>query len=242
MCLKTACVKIQAQTRGLHDMTCTSASTYSTWPAAAIYLDSYGNSIKNAHVEGFYDAIVVGDYADQQGGVVTSDQTTRTVTANTIANVVGAFGGNSGGVQNTVHICNPNWTGAFTGACSPSTSSTPSLPVSNLTILQALIVGNGSSHQASAVEDDNASGGLNPSGGVGFIGLYSVGTTSGTSYTRFTTSPGTATVTPTWGVGSTSPTSCSSTGSIFSNAQGTGHQSNTIFVCTSGGHWVAIGN
>jgi hypothetical protein len=73
MCQQTACVKIQAQTRGLHNLTCTSNSNTANqgggeWPSAAIYLDSYNTTIENVHVEGFYDAIVVGDFADGQGG------------------------------------------------------------------------------------------------------------------------------------------------------------------------------
>jgi len=85
-CVPTACVKIQAPTRGLHGITCTARSVGSfvpAPPAAAIYLDANDNTIEDVHVEGFYDAVVVGDNADGENG---------TVAANTLANVVGGYG------------------------------------------------------------------------------------------------------------------------------------------------------
>ena len=257
MCQQTACVKIQAQTRGLHGLTCTGFSVNDTnWPKAAIYLDAYGTTIENVHVEGFYDAIVVGDYADLQGGVVTGDQS-KAVVGNTIADLTGAYG--DGPVQNAVHICNPSY--AYGNPNPTACSSTSSLPVGNLVLSQILSKGNGANCTnpgfcADAIRDDNATwqGGLNPSNGIAFVGLYTVGISSpNNGYSRFTTSPGNSPspATPTWGVGTTNliGVSCTNNGAIYSNTSGSANSKNTIFVCSvctpgtcTGSHWVGIGN
>jgi hypothetical protein len=163
MCANTACVKIQAQTRGLHNITCVGGSNSANFPEAAIYLDSYGNTIENVHVEGFYDAIVVGDYADNQGGLQVNGAATPSVAGNTIATVTGST---STGAQftNTVHICK----GALStgSACSANT-----VQIRDLFITQALSNAP-TAGTVAAIQDDIGgwTGGVNSSTGEGFVG------------------------------------------------------------------------
>lgn len=232
VCLQTACAKIQAQIRGLHGITCTAkSSTQSPWPAAAIYLDAYNDTINDVHVEGFFDAIVVGDNADSEGGQATS---------NTIANVTSAFG--NGPVQNTVHICNPNfgYGGSNKSACSSS-----SLPVRNLSLQNLLSNGaNGNQFDASTIQDDLTSTTVNYSTyPATFAAIYFVGdSVTGTGgFSRFTTSSGsvvngTFQGVPTWGFGSTGASGSCTNGAIYTNTSGTSGSSYTIYVC-SGGQW-----
>jgi hypothetical protein len=249
MCQHTACAKIQAQTHGLHNVTCVGSSNSSNFPAAAIYLDSYGTSVENVHVEGFYDAVVVGDYADNQGGLNVNGATTPTVGGNTIATVTGSA---STGAQltNTVHICKGGTLSAGS-AC-----STNNVQIRDLVITQALSNSNTTSTVA-AIQDDIAgwTGGVNSSGPQGFVGLYAIGnlnTGSTGGYARFTTAPagstftGTTLPSPTWGSGAPSSLgACTTSGAIFSATNGISNQ-NTIFVCSkfSSGTltWKPIGN
>src|SRR5258708_18765245 len=244
VCKQTAGVKIQAQTRGLRNITCVATShNDSNWPLAAIYLDSYGTSIENVHVEGFKDDIVVGDYSDAQGDLAIIGWTAPTqnpiysVSGNTIANVVGATG--SGPLQNTVHICSPN---VASLACSGNGAISGG--INDFVVLQAKNGGGASNTEA--VQDDNLSVNTSNNGAVVYAGLYAVGrpnTTGG--YARFTTMPGNSAtaVNPTSAVGAANSlgASCTNYGAIYSNPNGGGEGANTIYVC-SGKVWVAIGD
>jgi hypothetical protein len=235
MCKQTACVKIQAQTRGLHGITCVSNSTQNTnWPLAAIYLDSYSTSIEDVHVEGFKDAIVVGDYAD---GELSSLSNTKSISGNTISNVVAANG--NGPVLNAVHICNPSLS---SGACTANTAITGG--VNNVAVFHALNNGGGSGGvtSAEAVQDDNFSATTSNNGGIVLAGLYAVGQSpGGNGYARFTTMPGNSVSTPTWIVGpnDVTGTTCNNNGAVFSNTSTSAGATNTIFVC-SGGTWLKV--
>jgi hypothetical protein len=227
-CINTACAKIQAQTRGLHNITCVAGSNSGSSPLAAIYLDSYNNTIESVHVEGFQDAIVVGDNADGLGGPQVSGNTINTVTS--------SYG--SGPVKNGIHICKQN---TASGICSSS-----SFLVSDLMISQVL-TNNPGATAVTAIKDDNVSQSVNSVGsGMGFVGLYAIGSTSATGgYARFTTNPGNTTATPTWGTGpaitNTTGKACTNSGAIYSNPSGTTGNLNTVYVCTNGS-WVGIGN
>jgi hypothetical protein len=243
-CEPTACVQIQAQIRGLHGITCTASASQNnknSAPMAAIYLDSYNDTIENVHVEGFSDGIVVGD---------NPPAVTPNVSGNTIANVTSAFGSNSGPVWNAVHICNPaSSPPSQTDACQTVTGTT----VSNISLfqIQSAGAGTGTTFLAHAIQDDLTGQTLNALAFPTFVGMYIVGAPIGTfgtstAYTRFTTSPGpnstsgTSVATPTWGIGTNAtPGSCSNIGAIYTNTSGT-DKTNTIFVCTSGS-WTHVG-
>jgi len=74
----TACVDIEAQTLGLHGVTCVGASDVSgangsSMGDAAIYVNAGNNSIEDIHVEEFWDAVEVGDISSTVGNVVISN-------------------------------------------------------------------------------------------------------------------------------------------------------------------------
>jgi len=240
-CTPTACVQIEAQTRGLHGITCSGASdqTPGDGPWAGIYLDASNNTIEDVHNEAFYDAIVVGDNADGLNA---------TVAGNVISNVSGGYGG-TGPTTNTIHICNPSY-GSQTGACSATSDH-----ITDLGIFQANSSGgykNGvTGYHATTIEDDLTGTTINSNAYPTYVGTYILGELVGTSqYSRFTTSlgstNGSSVTVPTWAVGSTVLTglSCTTPGAIYSNTKGSGHgtgSSNTLYLC-SGDNWLPIEN
>lgn len=83
----TACAKIQANTRGLHGITCTTMT--SPTPAAAVYLDGNSNTIEDFHVEGFEDGILVGDSTPAASNVLININGAKndTVTVNNVIHI-----------------------------------------------------------------------------------------------------------------------------------------------------------
>jgi hypothetical protein len=232
-CPATACVQIQAQTRGLHGITC-EADSYPNDaqippPPAAIFLDASNNSIKDVHGEGSKDVIVVGANP--------SSSSNEIVSLNVIANVSGVYG-DTGPVTNVVHICK--------GQTNPPTACSALASVTDLSVFQARSTG-GSGNPATTVLDDVTGTTINSSANSAFVGMYVLGEPlmngqSVIGYSRFTTSPF-ANVQgggiPNWSVGNFPPsTSCSSYGALFSNTSGGLNQ--TLWLCTSTGGWKAF--
>jgi hypothetical protein len=231
--LCTACVKLQVQTRGLNVITCTgdqelscTRGSMSAAGDAAIYVQASNNSIKNVHVEGFWDAVEVGDSANVQNIV--------------LSNIAGGSSG-FGPVTNTVHLCGPNsnQTGVY-GPCDFNGGT-----VSDVTILNAV----NASNQCRAVIQDDVTGstvGLTAQPpNTRYVGSYVLGDKIGGGYSRFTTSPSVqatnntcsgqsfeVTDVPTWQVGSTTPgNSCTTPGAVYSNTAGT--VGSSVYVCTN---------
>jgi hypothetical protein len=242
-CSATACVKIMAPTRGLHGITCTANSVtpgnQPTIPAAAIYLDASNNTIEDVHVEGFYDAVVVGDNADGEN---------VTVAGNTLVNILSGDG--TGPVQNAVHICNP---GATYGAPNYSAcTSNSGITIEDLSILGAQNIGIAGSFTANTIQDDLTGAKINPSQFPTFVAKYVLGEAfldgnTAIGYTRFTTAldgvNGTKPTVPTWTVGGNATNSpCPAPGALYSNTNGSGTAPNlnTVYVCTSALVWKAI--
>jgi hypothetical protein len=235
-CPPTACIKINAQTRGIHGITCSAYSNSQPGlPDAAIYLDASGNTIEDVHVEGFYDAVVVGDNANHQNAQVSG---------NTLLNINAASG--KGPVFNTVHIC-AGFTVTNT-ACS-STLSPP--PIGDLALFGIRMVP-GQYYAGTPIRDDLNGVNVNTPGQVNTaanVGMYILGeqVENSVQHSRFTTAfmglnqSSTPVPVPSWGVGTSSaPSGCNSTnmvGSLYSNT--TGGPKTTIYVCTVSG-WVPI--
>jgi len=240
-CQYTACVQIQAQTRGLHGITCTAKTQTATsstgLPFAAIYLDSYGNTVSDVHVEGFYDGVVVGDYQQIPTSAVA-------VAGNTISNVtVGDGGTSSGPTYEAVHICNP---GATTQGLNTACTTNSSGSVSDVTVAGVLSNGAGLV-SAYPLVDDLSTTQITASTQRAFLGTYVLGEkllgfgNSNVVYSRSTTGQSGSGNIPSWGVGSTSAVglTCTTPGALYSNTTGTGTAS-TLFLC-SGGTWHPIG-
>jgi hypothetical protein len=210
----TACVKIvNAQTRGVHGITCTGnaggTASAPTGMVGGIYLDGNANTIEDGHFEGLQNAVVVGD--------------TEPASGNLLLNLSGATG--SGTEFNVVRICNSTNT-------SPCTTTGS---VSDLAIFQV----EGYTTNYNTIVDMINSTTLGNSSGDDSVGMYVLGEAlkNGSTvygYSRFST----ATSIPTWDAGGTSPTigsTCTPTGAIFSNTSGT-TVGTTIIVCV-GGKW-----
>jgi hypothetical protein len=195
----TACITLEAQTRGIHGLTCTSNAT----PLAGIYLDGSGNTIEDVHFEGVQDAILVGSQEVAAG--------------NTVINITGVDGGNSGPVTNDIHISSHTQVG---GAAN----------VSGLTLEGIAPYGVIMQY---TVQDDLT--GINVPK-TDNVALYALGSPFGSGYTLFSTSPTPSTTVPglpTWGVGVTSigtNQSCNTPGALYSNTAG--GSNTTVFVCT----------
>jgi hypothetical protein len=235
------CVDIEAQTRGLHGITCIGTpgvnglgniSNNSFNPGhAAIYVNAANNTIEDVHIEAFWDGVEIGDVS------------TRTVNNVFLSNVFGGYDGTFGWVTNTVHICGKNVSSTQFGACS-NTAGT----VSDVTILQATDFNAPQKSPTTSIQDDTTGtsigcvGNSCPIEPTSLAGMYVLGEMVGGGFggfSLFSTSP-TATNTKagtvtgiTWGVGSnrsgiTGP--CTTPGALFSNTSG--GLGFSVYVCT----------
>jgi hypothetical protein len=236
-----ACVKIQAQTRGLHGITCIGDKSVSSncnggncSGFAGIFVNASNNSIEDVHLEGFWDGIEIGNTGS--GSTVGN-----TVVSNVTSGVSGA-----GPVINTVHICgnNPPPSTHFGECLTPGT-------VSDVTILAASDISPGVNNNTTSIQDDVTGTSITPpnTSSESFVALYALGEEVGGSttkqYSRFATSPsassGTSapysTAVPTWSVGSgLPPSSCVTPGALYSNKTGAAPPASptAVYVCTTG--------
>lgn len=202
----SVCVDIEAQTRGLHGVTCIGSSSVSG--AAAIYVNASNNTLEDLHFETFWDGVQIGNIGSAVSNVV-------------VSNVTGGTNGSGVAMQNVVHICGP------TGSCSAKTANTA--------VSDTLIFGTRYSNLntlppgSTSLQDDMTSTSIPD---ISSVGLYTLGEIVFGGFSRFSTSPG---PTPTWGVGSgtiNSGTSCTTPGALYSNTSGS---PSSVFVCTYNG-------
>lgn len=232
------CVNINAQTRGLHGITCQGGEqNASPNQVAAIVVNGSNNSIEDVHVESWYDAIQIGSTAAGVSNVFVSN--------------VEASTNSCGAVKNTVHLC---------GSQNGDNPACPSYgPLTDVSIMG---VSNGpvqSQQPVVSIQDDAT--GTTIEGCQGPIcpapittGMYFLGRPLGSTgeYSRFAINPATSnfygnatTVVPTWGAdtGSISGSQCYTPGAIYSNTTMGGGQ---VYVCTfpqgsgSTTEWVAL--
>lgn len=220
-CPATICVQIQAQTRGLHGITCEADSKLGdsniAQPPAAIFVDASNNSIEDVHGEGYQDLVVVGANAN--------------ASSNVIANVSGQFG--AGPLINVVHLCK-------------NASSPPCLGNNSASDISIFDARSGGTSGGTPIKDDVTGTITNSSTNQAFVSTYVLGEPlmngqNVIGYSRFTTSPF-ANVQgggiPNWSVGSFQPaSSCVSPGSLYSNTSG--GLNKTVWLCTGTG-WKAI--
>lgn len=198
----TACITIEAQTHGIHGLTCTSNAT----PTAGVYLDGSGNTIEDMHFEGVVAGILVGSQ--------------HVAAANSIINISGVDGGNSGPVTYDVQISSNTQTGG-----APNVSDLTLVAISPYGTIKDYVV------------QDNLTGINIPK--TDNVALYALGDPFGSGYTLFSTSPVTPSSSvptnglPTWGVGGSTlgaTESCNTPGALYSNTSG--GSGSTVFVCT----------
>jgi hypothetical protein len=230
----SVCAELQAQTRGIHGITCIGNSNVASGAnSAAIYVNASNNSIEDAHVESFTDGVRIGDTTTAVGNVVVSNLS-MTNRSN--------MGGNTYGYMlNTVHICGPN-TNAIFMACSNTNPITQ-----DVSIYQASDFSTG--HLSTVIQDDMTGTSIPPQNGSPSVATYVLGEgaqigTGNPQYSRFGTSPSVfssscttsscSTAVPTWLTGDGSSAggqTCTLPGSLYSNTGG----SYAIYVCT----WVS---
>lgn len=234
------CAVLQAQTLGIHGITCigaTSVSKGQTNQGAGIYVNASNNSVEDAHSEVFADAVRIGDIASGAVGNVV------------VSNVSSAISGTQqGNIASVVHICGARSNGNFL-TCNNHTNG--GATVSDITILQAADQ-NGNVFvpptAVSAVIIDDVSGtSITPGMNSGApAALYVLGEQEpvgvNNQYSRFASSPSTSgnnlsTVVPTWTVGGNigANQTCSLPGALYSNS--IGGSGSSVYVCswTSGG-------
>jgi hypothetical protein len=188
-----ACVDIEAQTRGLHGITCigtrgvggNAGNDLITNGDAGIYANFSNNTVEDVHIEGFFDGIEVGDSTSNVGNVV-------------LANVTGGYG--AARTRNTIHICGSDFTiGSQFGNClnyPPSGNS----PNGSVTVLGATDVNNGGGtnyNGSTSIQDDVTNTSIAaPVGVAGTTGvttaIYAVGAQVGSGsggISRFSTNP-----------------------------------------------------
>jgi len=247
------CVDIEAQTQGLHGITCHGNAATAVYASgqdisAGVRVNASNNSVEDVHIEDYWDGIRVGD------------EVIATVNNIVLSNVHGSKDP-TGKVINVVHIC-----GALPSV--PYGSCPQYGNVSNVTILGANDVNNTTDNAcpptsgtcSTAIQDDVTGTSIaappSTTTATGIqVGFYSLGGEIGTGsgiYSRFATTPSFAaatagTPTPSWGVGTTAVggLSCGTTGALsgatgalYSNTAAISGAS-SVYVCT-GGHWTSI--
>jgi hypothetical protein len=238
-----ACVQLNVQTRGVHNLTCIGSAYTKYAGVAGLYVDASNNLIEDAHIESFWDGIEIGNAnagASAIGNIV-------------ISNVDGATKGYCNDytkhpttpIINLIHLCGPNI------PLNRTTCSGTYVGVSDVIVVGAKLESGSTGSEASAtIEDDLADDAITlPDAGSPFtVGFYALGeqaTGTGTfGYSRITSSATTAVgnsnttkpiSVPTWGIGSSAPgtpgETCAHPGTIYSNT-GTG---SVIWLCTASG-------
>jgi hypothetical protein len=242
------CVDLEAQTRGVHGISCIGYSTVSGHSSpnhAGIYVDFSNNTIEDVHVEGFTDGVQIGN--------VSSGVVANVVVSNITA--TWGTGANNGEVVNTVHICGPNAPiGNPFGKCANIGAA-----VQDVSVLQATDFNNSSPIKLSTVIQDDVTGtSITPPLPISgnsvpqSVAMYVLGEQVGggtqLQYSRFGTSPSTSsscssgscsTVVPPWISGNSSTgisgQTCNVPGAIYSNTAGA--SGSAIFVCA----WTSLG-
>jgi hypothetical protein len=237
------CADIEAQTQGLHDVTCVgNAATAAYTPdddiSAGIRVNASNNSIEDVHLEAWWDGIRIGD----ESGL--------TINNIVIKNVEGGLNYSPKpnppwSVTNIVHICGPNHSSLY-GVC-PANGT-----VTNVTILAdtdanntGVSEGGGVSTNSTAVQDDvtgtsvAAPSSVNTNGIT--VAMYGLGGQIGSGsgiYSHFATTPsysssGSGTPSPSWGVSGApvSGSSCNTLGALYSYT-GAASGAESVYVCT----------
>jgi hypothetical protein len=241
------CVDIEAQTKGVHGITCHgNSTTLGSVAYAGIRVNSGNNSLEDVHVEQYWDGVRIGDEA----GV--------TVNNVVLSNINGTNDSSSPPpfttVTNVVHICGPNSSTLY-GAC-PDQGT-----VGNVTILGATDYRNTTYNScpptppytcSTAIQDDVTGTSIaappSTTSATGIpVGFYALGAEIGTSsgiYSRFAITPTfysamKGTPTPSWGVGTVAVSgSCNTLGALYSNTAASSGTS-SVYVCT-GSNWTSI--
>jgi hypothetical protein len=216
----TVCVGIAGQsaftgTAGIRGLTCTSNGT----PSAAVLLDASGNSIKDVSVDGFGDAIAVGENAPAQSNLLLNISNPGVV-----------------GIRNLIHICGNNGT-LGSGPC-PTYSTVSDLVILGATTPPFNCPGSQICADPDATIKDDVTGSFLSTQTDDHVGMYVLGESKSGGYSRFTTSPRV----PTWAVGTAAPAGSCSRGSLYSCTTSlTGNQcSDGLWVCSGSSGWAAI--
>ena len=236
------CIDLEVQTQGVHGVTCIgNTNTEKMDQGVGIIVNASNNTIKDVHIESFWDGIQVGPSppANLVGNVLISN-----VTGATTTNATG------GPTTNTVHLCGPNtFNSSSFGTCGTSSM------VQDITLLHVMN-DNNSPGQTTVVDDSSHNGIVScytaaPMAGPGCAkplstGIYALGEPYGESsgnpaYSIFTSSPTTpqgnylgnpsSSYMPTWGVGTNQTNSqyCSPVGAIYSQTNALNLSS--VYVC-----------
>jgi hypothetical protein len=227
------CIDLEAQTQGVHGLTCNGNGSTVSNPHAGIYVNASNNSIEDVHIESFWDGIEVGNLSGTVANVL-------------LSNITGTTTGTRGFTTNTVHLCGANpWNSLSFGNCGGSHGT-----VTDITVLHAV---NSSGPKTTTVADDvsqnaivscntTTPGCANPlSTAIYALGEPDGGTTA--AYSKFTSSPSTrngdyqnnppSSDTPTWGFGNKLPPTgaeCSPVGAIYSQTTTT-TSPKLVYVC-----------
>jgi hypothetical protein len=222
------CVDVEAQTRGLHGVTCVGNANTNQAGVPGITVNASNNSVEDIHVESFWDGIEVGD-------------TTNAVSNVLVANVTGS----TARITNAVHICGTHPSSSF-GACQFS-GSLSDVTVLNVSLAKNVMVAT----STTTVQDDvtttsivrpSCTSACTPT----TTAKYVLGEGLGLGFSRFATTPSAtnsstgSTAVPTWGVGSSSVANqaCQTPGALYSKV--TGGTNGAVLVCTTALTWKTI--
>jgi hypothetical protein len=227
------CANIQAQTRGLHGMTCIGNYTVShntvsppSFPTAGIYVNWGFNSLEDIHVESFWDGIRVGDTSATFAGPVAVSNITVADDQNVAV---------GGPVINAIPICGSKTSSSSEVKCSVNTAQS----INDVTLTQINdIQTTGTSTSGTDTVEDDTTGTYIASDSTGATliqGLYALGESLGGGYSLFAFNPpNSLSAVPSWGVGNknlgSGTTSCAVPGAVYSNTAATS-SNQAMFIC-----------
>jgi len=227
-----SCVDLEAQTQGLHGLTClgNDATDVIASTNPGVIVNASNNSLKDIHVESFWDAIAIG---------ATSSDVSNIIVSNVLTSKSGGCGA---GTENAVHICGPPITGSPFGACYSNGlfGSVQDVTVSGVSNLTPT----GNVMGRTSIQDDQTDTTIQSCTSASCSvpitsGIYALGRINGgNTYSRFAINPasslygGDSSLVATWGVGATSVaggTTCYTPGALYSDALAT--TGNSVYVC-----------
>ena len=227
------CIDIEAQTKGVHGVTCIGPPLGATGPyphTAGIYVNASNNTVEDLHFERYWDGVEIGNVPS--AGVVTGV---------VVSNANGGEDRYPQPIENIVHIC-----GSISSSSGNEGACTSFGTVADVSVLQSTYVGSSWPAGATSVQDDVTGTSIQVTS-TPTTGMYALGEPTDSGNSRFSTSPSAvstssgAPTAPTWGVGSDGAIggqTCVTPGSLYSNTGGGTGMS--VFVCTSGNHWMSI--
>jgi hypothetical protein len=213
----TVCAQIYGvNTRGIRGLTCTSNGT----PSTGVLLDASNNSIRDVSIDGFKDAIAVGEDFTAQSNILLNISNPGVV-----------------GITNLIHICGNN---SMQLSPCPTYNTVTDLAIIGVSTPPFNCPGGLTCVDGDSTIKDDVTGTFLSTQTDDHVGMYVLGESASSGYSRFTTSPRVQT----WGFGTAGPQGSCRRGSLYSCTTPPSTNQNVctdaLWVCNASGGWTVV--